>query len=252
MSKVKKSAQVVKEPAGAEDMAQINRFTLEELTAEQVFTFAVRLCDNQIDRDQERFPRKTLEELARLFVGKSGIFDHSWTARGQAARIYRAEVVDEAGQKTAAGDDACYLRGYAYMLRTESNQDLIAEIEGGIKKEVSVGCAVGQVACSICGKDLGACGHRKGQVYEGKRCWGELLHASDAYEWSFVAVPAQPAAGVTKSCGVDLAAPDGDRWAMTRIRVLRAKNRMLALRVSNALEPEYNNTTDETEESVHE
>ena len=28
------------------------------------------------------------------------------------------------------------------MVRTQGNRDLIAEIEGGIKKEVSVGCAV--------------------------------------------------------------------------------------------------------------
>jgi len=224
MSRVEKAALVMKEPAGAEDMAQINRFTMEELTADQVFTFAVRLCDNQVDRDQERFPRKTLEELARLFVGKSGIFDHSWTAKGQSARIYRAEVAEEPGQKTAAGDGYCYLRGYAYMLRTESNRDLIAEIEGGIKKEVSVGCAVAQCACSICGKELRVCGHRKGQIYEGKRCFGELLHATDAYEWSFVAVPAQPGAGVTKSYAGGDQADETDTLSL-RLRLIQARAR---------------------------
>lgn len=225
MSNVKKSALVVKESIQEADLDQINRFALQDLTAEQVFAFAVRLCDNQIDRDQERFPRKTLEELARLFVGKSGIFDHTWTAKSQSARIYRTEVVDEPGQKTAAGDDACYLRGYAYMVRTESNQDLIAEISAGIKKEVSVGCQMGQVACSICGKDLHSCGHQKGQVYEGKRCWGDLLHATDAYEWSFVAVPAQPAAGVTKSYGLDPENPKKNAVTM-RLRLLRAKTKI--------------------------
>lgn len=228
MSKINKTALVVKEPAGAEDMALINRLALEELTPDQVFTFSVRLCDNQIDRDGERFPRETLEELARLFVGKPGIFDHNWSAKGQSARIYRTEVVEEPGQETAAGDGACYLRGWAYMLRTESNRDLIAEIEGGIKKEVSVGCAIGQAACSICGKDLGACGHRKGQIYEGKRCWGELLHATDAYEWSFVAVPAQPAAGVTKSYGYGPGAPEGSHTDFLRLRLIRARARNIS------------------------
>ena len=248
MSKVEKSALVVKGPAGAEDMALINRLALEELAPEQVFTFAVRLCDNRVDRDQERFPRKTLEELGRLFVGKSGIFDHSWTARGQTARLYRAQVVEEPGEEIQAGEPACYLRGDAYMLRTEGNRELIGEIAAGIKKEVSVGCAVGRTACSVCGKDLETCGHRKGRVYEGKRCWGELLHATDAYEWSFVAVPAQPAAGVTKSYGAGAEGQAEDRAAQVRLRVLRAKHRMLELRVSNALEPEQDDTTEKREE----
>ena len=33
----------------------------------------------------------------------------------------------------------------------------------------------------------------------GKKCIGELSEPTDAYEFSFVAVPAQPGAGVTKS-----------------------------------------------------
>lgn len=49
------------------------------------------------------------------------------------------ELVREPEKLTKAGDGYCWLKGYAYMMRTESNRDLIAEIEGGIKKEVSVG-----------------------------------------------------------------------------------------------------------------
>lgn len=187
----------------AEDLALINVQARREMTEEDVYLFSVRLCDNEVDRDGERFAPKTLEELAPMFVGKSGIFDHQWSAKGQAARIYRTELVREEGQITGMGDVSCYLKGYAYMLRTEGNKDLIAEIEGGIKKEVSVGCAVGRRACSICGGESGTCGHEVGEVYEGKQCCVELLDAKDAYEWSFVAVPAQRKAGVIKglSCG---------------------------------------------------
>ena len=124
------------------ELGLINAMSRKKLTSEEVYTFAVRLCDNEVDRDGERFPAETLEELAPLFVGKSGIFDHQWSAAGQTARIYRTELVREADTLTAAGDPLCYLKGYAYMVRTEGNRDLIAEIEGGIKKEVSVGCAV--------------------------------------------------------------------------------------------------------------
>ncbi len=186
------------------DLALINMLSKKELGAGEVYTFTVRLCDNEVDREWERFPRETLEELAGLFVGKSGIFDHNWSAAGQSARIYKTQVVEEPGQVTKAGDPACYLKGWAYMLRTEANADLIAEIEGGIKKEVSVGCSVAREVCSVCGEPMGKCRHVKGRIYDGKLCWGELKGATDAYEWSFVAVPAQPRAGVIKGLGLSL------------------------------------------------
>ena len=201
---------IVKESLGGqeiavsgEDMTLINALARKELGAEEVYTFSVCLCDNEVDRDGERVAPQTLEELAGLFLGKSGIFDHQWSARGQAARIYKTEVVWESDKVTRAGDGYCWLKGYAYMVRTDSTRDLIAEIEGGIKKEVSVGCAVERAICSVCGADFHreACGHEKGREYEGKLCYASLEGASDAYEFSFVAVPAQPAAGVVKGVG---------------------------------------------------
>ena len=187
--------------AGLGDLEQINALARRELTADEVYLFAVRLCDNDVDRDGERFAVETLEELGELFVGVSGVFDHQWSARGQTARIYRTEVVHEEGTLTQDGQPYCYLKGYAYMMRTEDNAGLIAEIDGGIKREVSVGCAVERVECSICGEDMNAsqrCGHQRGQEYGGQLCTGILLGATDAYEWSFVAVPAQKKAGVVK------------------------------------------------------
>ena len=201
---------IVKEAQGGEgaalaagDLELIHRLARRPLGEEELYTFSVRLCDNEIDRDCERFAPETLEQLAPLFVGKSGIFDHQWSALGQAARIYKTEVIREEGRQTRAGDGYCWLKGCAYMVRTERNRDLIAEIEGGIKREVSVGCAVERAVCSICGADLreGRCGHKKGEVYDGKLCYASLEGARDAYEFSFVAVPAQPMAGVVKQAG---------------------------------------------------
>ena len=180
-----------------QDLAEINRLAKTPLAPEQVYTFNLRLCDNEVDRDLERFDPDALEELGRLFLGKSGVFDHQWSAQGQTARIYRTEVIREAAKTTEAGDEYCWLKGWAYLLRTEKNAELIAEIEGGIKKEVSVGCSMGKSVCSICGAEDG-CGHEKGQRYGGKLCFRELREPLDAYEWSFVAVPAQREAGVLK------------------------------------------------------
>jgi hypothetical protein len=77
-------------------------------------------------------------------------------------------------------------------------EEIIADIEAGIKKEVSVGCAMGHSICSICGGDYGTCGHQKGEHYDGQLCCAILKEPMDAYEFSFVAVPAQPQAGVMK------------------------------------------------------
>lgn len=185
----------------AAEMELINRYALKELTPDEVYAFSVVLCDNDIDRDGERFDAAGLEKLAKLFVGKTGIFNHSWDANDQVARIYRTGV-EKTGERTALGEERLELRAYAYILRTPEMKSVIDKIEGGILKEVSVGVAVEECACSICGKSLrwGECenGHEKGKTYEGRLCYGLLKNPLDAYEFSFVAVPAQRGAGVTK------------------------------------------------------
>ena len=184
-----------------EDMELINRLARRELKAEEVYTFPVVLCDNETDRDGERFSVSALERLAELFVGKTGIFDHDAKGRNQTARIYAAEVVRDPARVTRTGEVYTCVKAKAYMMRTAGSADLISEIDGGIKKEVSVSCSVSRKVCGLCGADMrvSPCSHIKGQYYGGKLCDVVLDGVTDAYEWSFVAVPAQPAAGITKS-----------------------------------------------------
>ena len=196
-------------PATGEQLAKINRFSRRELSAEEVYVFSLLLCDNEVDRDYERFPAASLEKLAALFVGKTGIFDHNPRGENQTARIFETAVETDQGRLTAAGEPYAALRAWAYMVRCDKNADLILEIDAGIKKEVSVGCAVERAECSICGADVRErpCSHEAGQEYGDALCWHELRNPTDAYEWSFVAVPAQKRAGVTKgahTAGEDL------------------------------------------------
>lgn len=179
-------------------MNRINRFTRRNLKEEEVYVFSLILCDNDIDRDFERFSTASLEKLAELFVGKTGIFDHNPAGKNQTARIFDAKVVSE-GRLNTAGEEYAALKAWAYMVRCPKNEDLILEIEAGIKKEVSVGCAVSKAVCSVCGQEAAAgCAHQKGREYGGRICHHLLENPTDAYEWSFVAVPAQRNAGVTK------------------------------------------------------
>ena len=122
--------------ATREELEQINSMTRRELEEENLYLFSVRLCDNEVDRDGERFTTETLQELAPMFVGKSGIFDHQWSAHGQSARLYKCEVVTEPARLNQAGEVYCWLKGYAYMLRSPGSEQLIAEIDASSKKHI--------------------------------------------------------------------------------------------------------------------
>ena len=188
---IKKESQV--QSAGMATSAQmeaINAQAKAKLTAAQVYVFSLRLCDDQVDRDGERFDTQALPELAKLFIGKTGIVDHRWSSDAQVARIFATEVVCEEG--------ISYIKAWAYIRRGGKGDDVIADIEAGIKKEVSVGCAMGRAVCSVCGSEYGSCGHQKGEAYDGAVCCVILREPMDAYEFSFVAVPAQRDAGVLK------------------------------------------------------
>lgn len=195
MDDLKKFALVEKAASFAPDMAKINAQALVELKAEDVFAFRIRAADDQVDRDFERFTADALEGLAKLFVGKAVIADHKWKSEMQTGRIFDAAVEKMGG--------ATVLVLYAYMLRNDQTAATIAAIEGGILREVSVGCAMGKTVCSICGSDKTQvwCEHIRGREYDGKQCVVELSQPEDAYELSFVAVPAQRQAGVVKRYG---------------------------------------------------
>lgn len=201
---VNKSANLETQEVTDADLKSINKLTLSPLAAEEVFTFKVTMCDNEIDRDYEYFSLKALKDFKKLFVGKTVIKDHFRRADNQVARIYSTEIVENAGV-TKNNEVYTQLVAHCYMVKTTSNEDLIAEIKGGIKKEVSVGCSVLSANCSICGTDNTKtyCPHWGGREYDkegGKQtCHFKLDGGRDAYELSLVAVPAQVNAGLRKS-----------------------------------------------------
>lgn len=181
-------------------LEKINKFTRRPFTEDEIYAFSVILCDNDIDRDYESFSDDALVTLAKSFIGKTGIFDHNPTTSNQNARIFDTEIVTDDSRKTKTGKPYKYLKANAYMVRTADNETLISEIDGGIKKEVSISCSASSRKCSICGCDkaLNGCAHIKGKLYNNKISYTILDDITDTYEWSFVAVPAQVNAGVTK------------------------------------------------------
>lgn len=187
------------------DLKKINKFTLETVKAEDVFVFKTVVGDNEIDdRNYEPFDLKALKDLAKLYIGKTVIKDHERSAENQIARIFDTELVSE-NKLTGANEQFTKLITKQYMLKTAKNEDLIAEIKAGIKKEVSTGCRPKSALCSICGTDNTKtyCPHWPGREYDTKNgkktCYFTLSGIKEAYELSLVAVPAQPRAGTTKN-----------------------------------------------------
>lgn len=193
MNEIIKAAQMEQQAVSDSELALINRQSLRPLKAEEVFTFRLAACNNQVDRDHERFTDAALDGLAPLFVGRPVLMDHRWSAGKQTARVYAASVEPTGNARQLV------LR--CYIPRITETAGTIAAIETGILRECSVGCVVERAVCSICGADQmqTCCTHLPGREYDGRTCIMELDGAKDAYEVSLVAVPSQPEAGIIKS-----------------------------------------------------
>ncbi|BED92230.1 MAG: hypothetical protein CfP315_0835 [Candidatus Improbicoccus pseudotrichonymphae] len=181
----------------------VNKFTKRHFEESEIYIFSLILCDNEIDRDFERFSDEALEKLSILFVGKTGITDHNLKSGNQIARIFKCYVQTFNDKFNSLNMPYKRLYARAYIPRSKSNSDTILNLDSGIKKEISIHCAVKNNICSICGKKIKECDHLKSNVYNSKCCHVILDCPTDAYEWSFVVVPSQKNAGVIKHCDVE-------------------------------------------------
>lgn len=204
-----KSANVDAQEVTDGELEAINKYTLHPLKAEDVFTFKLTMCDNEVDRDFECFSLNALRQLKELYIGKTIIKDHNYTSNNQIARIYATELVQDEGKTTKTGEPYTRLVAKCYIIKIPENESFIAELNAGIKKEVSVGCSVATVKCSVCGTNPREtrCRHIKGKEYTVNGVKSQCVHildgATDAYEVSFVAIPAQRNAGACKQFEAD-------------------------------------------------
>jgi hypothetical protein len=241
------------------DLKKINKYTLSPVSAEDVFIFKATIADNeQDDRNHMPFNLKALQDLRKLYPGKTMLKDHMRVADNQIARVYDTELVQDANKQTELGELHTELVAKIYMIKTDSNKDLIAEIIGGIKKEVSTSTVPEKMVCNICGVDnmKDYCRHWPGREYDvadntgksAKRRCKMLLHgAKEAYELSFVAVPAQPRAGTHKSIGFAKPIEETPENTPETNNTEKMDSRIFAQRVKNA--ESFFNTQKEMEDN---
>ena len=120
---IEKAASLSTQDVTDEELKAINKYALAPLKAEDVFTFKAVLCDNEVDRQYERFNLKALQEMQKLFLGKTVIKDHFASADNQVARIYATEL-EQGTKTTASGELYTKLVAKCYMVKTASNADL--------------------------------------------------------------------------------------------------------------------------------
>ena len=133
--------------ATEKDMALINSYSRRKLEPDEIYTFSMILCANDIDRDGEAFTKETLVKMSKLFQGTTGIFDHITSSKNQIARIFKTSII-KTDEKTIYGEDKYLLKAWAYMLKTDYTKNLILKIDAGIVKEISVSCSIRNKICS--------------------------------------------------------------------------------------------------------
>ena len=71
------------------DLKKINKYTLSPVTADDVFIFKATIADNeQDDRNHMPFNLKAVQDLKKLYPGKTMLKDHVRLADNQIARVY--------------------------------------------------------------------------------------------------------------------------------------------------------------------
>lgn len=179
-----------------EMMTSINRFALKELTVDEVYVRKFLMAHNGIDRDIERFPEGMLDEFSNTFPGKSFMVAHQrrTLAKGLYFDAATEEMIPERFLELTGEEinlpqgiqTAKVLWGWIFMLKAGFNEELMANIDAGIYRHVSIGFRAA---------DMNAV---KDQA-NGPVLYWEYVSPGEATEGSLVWLGAQPGATAQKA-----------------------------------------------------
>lgn len=132
-------------------LALINQFTRRPFTAEELYVGQLRLANNAIDRDNERFSEEVLTRFAATAIRKTMLFDHSReTQDGAVGKFFDVTIEKLALQQANAetGEDlvlpanvteAWFLCPWFYVPVKGVDEQVIVKIDAGIHDFASIG-----------------------------------------------------------------------------------------------------------------
>jgi hypothetical protein len=178
-------------------LAKINKYALRELTVEEIFVRKYLMAHNAVDRDNERFAEALLDDFARTMPGKSLLNGHDrYTLPLGLFFDAATEEMTPEQFTTITGEEARLpegiqtvkvLYGWIYMLKSDFNTPMTANIDAGIYRHASIGFRASDL------KPV------KGQ-FDNILFW-EYVPPGEALEGSIVWLGAQPGATAQKKHG---------------------------------------------------
>lgn len=127
----------------SKDLALIKAYAVGDLPGHAYYVRREHLCNTVIDRAGERFTVGNLRQLKQSVVGKSVLEGHDYRT-APVGRYYRAD--------TDKVDAVTHLMPAFFMVR-DGAAAAIANIEGGVWRDKSVGFNYEAVQCDVCGGD---------------------------------------------------------------------------------------------------
>lgn len=185
----------------ASQLGVINKFTLKEVTADEVYVRTALLAHSGIDRDKDAFDQEILNDFANTLPGKGLFNKHPLGWDGDTGygigRWFEAKVLvvsqDEARELLKeptlmfpAEGDAYILEASYYLPRSEKNNDLIVDIDTGVASDVSIGFSASKRTAIM-------------QDDSGNALAWAISGPGEANEGSLVWLGAQPGARTVKS-----------------------------------------------------
>ena len=141
----------------ADILSKINKYALKELTQDDIYARKILLAHNLVDRDRERFSEKLLDDFASSLPGKSFLFAHD---RGKFLPLglffdakteemdpeHFASLTDETPKMGDEQISVKVLWAWIYIMKTQDNESIIANIEGGTYRHTSIGFSASDLA----------------------------------------------------------------------------------------------------------
>ncbi len=177
-----------------EELERINCFTNRPHAKGELRVMLIKAADTKLDRSQEHFHVKALEDMAEQFPGKPIMDDHNvLSVNATFGKCFDARVV--------RSKEGPVLMLKAYCLENPGNPNLIPSLEAGIGAQASVHfrSRTEDYKCDACNKPMfsekGHCGHYVGysKNADGTPVTATIMRVSDSLECSRTAAPDQPA-----------------------------------------------------------